>query len=59
MKKIIKFFKGVKKEFGRIVWPTKKNMVKYSIATICFIVFFSLFFYLFDTIVALVMELFN
>lgn len=59
MKKIIKFFKGVKKEFGRVVWPSKKNMVKYSIATICFIIFFALFFYLFDTIVALIMGLFN
>lgn len=59
MKKIIKFFKGVKKEFGRVVWPTKKNMLKYSIATICFIIFFSLFFYLFDTIVAHIIKLFG
>ena len=59
MKKIIKFFKGVKKEFGRIVWPSKKNMTKYSLATICFIIFFSLFFYLFDMVVAIIMELFG
>ena len=59
MKNIVKFFKGVKKEFGRIVWPNKKTMVKYSIATICFIIFFSVFFYLFDTIVALIMEIFK
>ena len=58
MKKIIKFFKGVKKEISRVRWPNKKEMVKYSIATILFILFFSLFFYLFDTIVAILMELF-
>lgn len=59
MKKIIKFLNGVKKEFGRIVWPSKQNMVKYSIATIGFIIFFALFFYAFDAVAALVMELFK
>lgn len=58
MKKVIKFFKGVKKEISRVRWPNKKEMIKYSIATIVFIVFFSAFFYLFDTIVAMLMELF-
>ncbi len=58
MKKIIKFFKGVKKEISRVRWPNKKEMVKYSIATIVFILFFSAFFYLFDTIAAVLMELF-
>lgn len=58
MKKIIKFFKGVKKEISRVRWPNKKEMVKYSIATILFILFFALFFYLFDTIVAILIELF-
>ena len=59
MKKIIKFFKGVKKEISRVRWPNKKEMIKYSVATILFILFFSLFFYLFDTIVAILIELFK
>ncbi len=59
MKKIIKFFKGIKKEISRVRWPNKKEMVKYSIATILFILFFALFFYLFDTIVAILIELFK
>ena len=59
MKKIIKFFKGVKKEISRVRWPNKKEMVKYSVATILFIIFFALFFYGFDAIVALLMELFK
>ena len=59
MKKIIKFFKGVKKEVGRVKWPSKKEMVKYSVATLIFIIFFSLFFYGFDAIAAFVIELFK
>lgn len=59
MKKIIKFFKGVKKEISRVRWPNKKEMVKYSIATITFILFFSIFFYTFDAIVAVFIELFK
>lgn len=59
MKKIIKFFKGVKKEISRVRWPNKKEMIKYSVATILFILFFALFFYLFDTIVAILIEIFK
>ena len=59
MKRIIKFFKGIKKEISRVRWPNKKEMVKYSVATILFILFFALFFYLFDTIVAIIIELFK
>lgn len=51
--KIITFFKEVKTEVSKIKWPSKKDMVKYSLATICFIVFFALFFYLIDLIIAL------
>lgn len=51
------FCGGVKNEFHRIHWPDKKSMVKYSIATIFFIIFCSLFFYLIDIIFALVQSL--
>lgn len=59
MKKIVKFFKGVKKEISRVRWPNKKEMIKYSTATIIFILFFALFFYLFDTIVAILIKVFS
>ena len=59
MKKIIKFFKGVKKEISRVRWPNKKEMIKYSIATLVFILFFALFFYGFDAAAAGLMELFK
>ena len=57
MKKIKKFFSEVKKELGKVKWPTKKDMVKYSIATICFVIFFAGFFYLIDMAVAFIRSL--
>ena len=51
--KVVTFFKEVKSEMSKVKWPSKKDMVKYSIATIIFIVFFAVFFYLIDLIIAL------
>lgn len=53
MKKIVEYFKGVKKEISRIRWTSKKDLLKYSTATVVFMVFFSLFFYAIDMLVAL------
>jgi len=47
------YFKEVRKELSKVVWPSKKNMVKYSIAVIAFILFFSVFFYVIELIMAL------
>ena len=30
---------------AKVVWPSKKNMIKYSIATLVFMIFFALYFY--------------
>ena len=46
------FFKGLKSEFRKVRWPNKKEMIKYSIATIVFILFFGLFFTLFEVAAA-------
>lgn len=53
------FCHGVKTEFTKIHWPSKKDMVRYSIASIFFIIFCALFFYLINVIFALVQTLFN
>lgn len=47
------FFAGVKKETSKIKWPTKKEMVKYSVATISFIIFFALFFCIIQVLLGL------
>ena len=52
MKKIGKFFAGVKKEMGRVRWPKKKDMVKYSTAILVCIVVFAAFFVASDVIIA-------
>lgn len=53
------FCHGVKLEAKKVHWPTKKDMVKYSIATVLFIVFCSLFFYTIDIIFALIQSIFR
>ena len=57
--KFMIFCNGVKSEFHKVRWTSKNDMIKYSIATIVFIVFCSLFFYGIDTIFALIQSLFN
>lgn len=52
MKKIAKFFIGVKKEMARVRWPKKKEMITYSVATIVFVIFFALFFSILDFTIA-------
>lgn len=45
MKKIKSFFKNVFGELKKVKWPTRKEMVKYTLATIIFVCLLSLFFY--------------
>ena len=52
------FCHGVKSEFIKVHWTSKKDLVKYSIATICFLVFAALFFYVIDVLFALIQSLF-
>ena len=52
MKKIARFFIGIKNEMKNVKWPTKKEMIKYSLATLTFILVFALFFGLTDLIIS-------
>lgn len=56
-KKISKYFKGVYTEFKRVRWTNGKDLVKYSICTVCFVLFFGIYFYAIDWLVLLVREL--
>ena len=47
------FCHGVKSETLSVHWPNKKDMIRYSIATIFFIVFCAVFFYAIGHIVSL------
>jgi len=54
MKKVLS---NVKKEMKKVKWPTRKDMVKYSIATLSIILFFCLFFITSDLIIMALKEL--
>lgn len=51
------YCRGVKTEFKRIHWTTKSDLVRYSIATLIFVIVFSLFFYGVNAIYALIHSL--
>ncbi len=48
------FFVDVKKEAKKVVWTSKKNLFKYSLATLLFMLFICLFFVGTDLIIALI-----
>lgn len=52
------FCHGVKSEFTKVHWTTKSDLIKYSIATIFFMVFMALFFYVINVLFALIQQLF-
>ena len=56
-KRILKYFKGVGKEFKRIRWTDKKDLLKYSLSTLVLVFFFGVYFYAIDWIVLLVRSL--
>ena len=52
MKKIAKFFANVRKEMAKVKWPSKKDMITYSVATLSFILFFMLFYTVTDLVIS-------
>jgi len=56
---ISKYFRGVATETKRIKWTTVKELIKYSIASVVFVVFFGIYFYGIDWIALLVRSLAN
>ena len=56
-KTVSKYFKGVGKEVKRIRWTDKKDLLKYSVCTLAFVLFFGVYFYAIDWIVLLIRSL--
>lgn len=59
MKAIARFFVNVKKEMKKVRWPHRKEMVKFSVATILIICFFMIFFSVSDAIISLIVKVFS
>ena len=52
-----RYFRGVAKEINRIKWTSGKDLVKYSIAAVVFVVFFGIYFYGIDWLVLIIRKL--
>ena len=59
MKAVARFFVNVKKEMKKVRWPKKKEMIKFSIATIVIVCFFMVFFSLSDMILGAIRMVFK
>ena len=56
MKAIARFFVNVKKEMKKVRWPKKKEMIKFSVATISVLCFFMLFFSCIDGMLSAIVK---
>jgi len=59
MKSLAQFFVGVKSEMDKVRWPGRKEMLKYSAATLSFIVVFAIFFITTDNILGFIVKVFG
>ena len=59
MKRLARFFASVKSEMKKVRWPKRKEMVKFSIATIFIVCFFMAYFTFIDTIISLIVKVFS
>ncbi len=53
------FFKGIKLELKKVSWPSKKEVFKYSVATLVFCVIVMVFFQILDLGLSVVKDVFN
>ena len=56
-KKVVKkdnLFLQIRKEMSKVHFPNKTDMIKYSIATISFVIFFGIYFYLIQLAMAFI-----
>ena len=49
-KEIVTYFKGVKAEWGKVSWPTKKQVMVETVIVLIVVVFFTLVVYFMDII---------
>lgn len=53
------FFKGIKLELKKVTWPSKKEVFKYSMATLVFCIVVMAFFQILDLGLSIVKGVFN
>ena len=52
--KIYNFFNSVIVEAKKVIWTNKKNLIKYSVATLSFMLFICVYFVGIDLLIALI-----
>ena len=52
--KISSFFSSVIVEAKKVIWTNKKNLIKYSVATLSFMLFICIYFVGIDLLIALI-----
>lgn len=52
------YFRGVKSEFKKVVWPTKKQILNYSTIVIVVSILFALLFSVYDKIIIFLLQQF-
>ena len=58
--RIAEYFKGVRTELKKVVWPTKNELLRYFVVVFVVCAFFALFFWLLDTgILAILQQVLN
>ncbi len=53
------YFEGVKSEMSKVKWPTKKEVFKYTVATITFVLILVGFFLLMSLVMSVIKGAFN
>ena len=52
------FLKSTKNEMKKVIWPTGKQVLKFSVITLCMILFFMIFFVLINLLASFIKGLF-
>lgn len=55
-KSLKKYFRGVRSEFKKVIWPTKKQWINYSLIVISVSIVTALFIYIIDYIMNILMS---
>ena len=57
-KSLSRYFKGVKSELKKVVWPTRKELINYSIIVILAVIAIMLLFLVYDKIIMFLLSSF-
>ncbi len=49
MSKVIEFFKGAREELGKVTWPSREEVTRFTLVTVITVVVLSVFLWLVDS----------